>query len=127
LPRITVSGTYIPEPVKPLEFLQRRSLPAVEHIQDDGLIAAVLALTHPNARIDRQITREQDGSLDAAVNVPKATSDLLFLSGAKGTRSPDPHTVKDTDIHSVQERIDATLPFVIENLATREFDATYEI
>jgi hypothetical protein len=30
-------------------------------------------------------------------------------------------------IDSVRERIDATLPFVIENLATLEYDAIYEI
>ena len=30
-------------------------------------------------------------------------------------------------IDSVRERIDATLPFVIENLATLEYDAVYEI
>ena len=30
-------------------------------------------------------------------------------------------------VDSVRERIDATLPFVIENLATLEYDAIYEI
>lgn len=30
-------------------------------------------------------------------------------------------------IDSVRERIDTTLPFVIENLATLEYDAIYEI
>jgi hypothetical protein len=30
-------------------------------------------------------------------------------------------------IDSVREQIDATLPFVIENLATLEYDAIYEI
>jgi hypothetical protein len=30
-------------------------------------------------------------------------------------------------VDAVRERIDATLPFVIENLATLEYDAIYEI
>ena len=30
-------------------------------------------------------------------------------------------------IDTVRERIDATLPFIIENLATLEYDAIYEI
>jgi hypothetical protein len=35
--------------------------------------------------------------------------------------------LEGASIDSVRERIDATLPFVIENLATLEYDAIYEI
>jgi hypothetical protein len=35
--------------------------------------------------------------------------------------------LEGTSIDAVRKRIDTTLPFVIENLATLEYDAIYEI
>jgi hypothetical protein len=55
-------------------------------------------------------------------------ADGLIKSAYRRAAGPGFYFILDgPSIDAVRERIDATLPFVIENLATLEYDEIYEI